>query len=469
VNYYYGGNFLTTQTNALLADNNTSDVTVVEFPLIYFIISLFYRAFGVNDLWFRLVQVTIGFVGLVYLFKACYLLTKDWFYAGLIPMLIFTSPVYVFYLNGFIPDSVALSLTFGGFYYFLKFSESKNFRTWMVSMFFFLMAGLIKTSSLLPFFGLGGVALFELLDRLRKPGGRSMFEFQIKHIVSYLGVFLLIAGWYYYARVYSQAHGGSVSAVEIRPIWILNHNSIQEVLNMMKIRVLEGDYHQRVFLILSLALFLGMLPFYKRSNRFLYRFNILVVLGAFAFTLLFFRSMKIHDYYQINNLFLFVPLYLSFFVLVSKLWPGVYSSRWTKILLAAGVLFLVVKCDLNMKYRYSSDNWHYSSSMTNVSNFDIEPYLEELGIDRSAKVYCTPDPSINVSLYLCNRKGLTDFKHLGKLPFEERIAKMRSVGIDYVILANRENFPDVENLDEILGEKIGQTGTTEIFKLTFND
>ncbi len=67
----------------------TSDITVVEFPLIYFIISLFYRVFGVNEIWFRLVQVAIGYMGLIYLFKASYMVTKDWFYAGVIPMIIF--------------------------------------------------------------------------------------------------------------------------------------------------------------------------------------------------------------------------------------------------------------------------------------------------------------------------------------------------------------------------------------------
>jgi len=80
VNYYYGGNFLTPQTNALLADHMTSDVTVVEFPLIYYIISLFYKVLGLNVFWHRMFQVVIGFMGLIYLFKASYYFTRNWFY-----------------------------------------------------------------------------------------------------------------------------------------------------------------------------------------------------------------------------------------------------------------------------------------------------------------------------------------------------------------------------------------------------
>lgn len=465
VNLYYGGSFFTTQTNALLADGLTSDVTVVEFPLVYFIISLFYRVFGVHEFWFRAVQVAIGFTGLIYLFKASYLVTRDWFYAAVIPLIIFSSPVYAFYLNGFIPDSVSLSLTFIGLYYFLKFSDSRSFRTWLVSMLFFLLAGITKTSSLLPYLGLGGVAVLDLLGRLRKPGADSMFEFRFRHIISYLGVMVLIVAWYYYAKVYSEAHGGSVSAVEIRPIWRLDQGPIQDSWASLTRWFRLGDYHNRFFLILSLAIFTGMLPFYKRSNRFWYRFNVLVFLGAFAFTMLFFRSMRDHDYYQINNLFLLVPIYLSLFALISKTWPRVFASPWTKVVIAVMLLGLIYRCDRIMRDRYHPNNWHYNYSMTNMARYDIEPYLEELGIDRSAKVHCTPDPSINISLYLCNRKGFTDFWPYGKLPLDERVPELKRAGIEYVIVGNRENFPDVENLDELLGEKIGQIGTTEIFRL----
>lgn len=466
VNYYYGGNFFTPQTNALLADNYTSDITVVEFPLLYFIISIFYRIFGINEMWFRLIQVSLGFLGLIWLFKASYHFTRDWFYAGVIPMLIFTSPIYVFYLNGFIPDAVALSLSFGGFYYFLKYSKSRRFRSWMVSMLLFLLAGLTKTSSLLPFFGLGGVAVLDFMERWKRPEFKSMFDFQFKHLLSYGAVIFLIVLWYIYAKVYSEAHSGSVSAVEVRPIWILNQESIREVLDTMARRGREGVYHLWIFLGLSLVLFLGMLPFYKKGDRFLYRFTILLFIGALAFTLLFFRSMRDHDYYQINNLFLLAVLYLSVFVLISKLWSRIYTSVWTKIIVTAGLVLLVLNCDKVMKYRYSNEDWHYYSSLKYIDYFDIEAYLEELGIDRSARVHCTPDPSINISLYMCNRKGLTDFSKVDDLNFEQRIEKMRRLGIEYVILGDRENFKDVENLDQLLGEKVGQTGLTEIFKLS---
>jgi len=465
VNLADGGSFFRTQTHALLADNLTSDVTVVEFPLIYWIISLFYRVFGVNELWFRLVQVAVGFMGLTYLFKASYILTKDWFYAGVIPMIVFTSPIYIYYLNGFIPDSVALSLTFGGLFYSLKFSENKRTRTWVVSMLFFLLAGLTKTSSLLPYLGIGGVAVLDLVQRLRGKEETGMFVFGWKHILAYGSVLLLIFAWYFYAKIYSDAHTGSVSAVELRPIWVLDHNRQLEVWEGMKKWFWEGAYHYPWFLFLTLAIFLLMLPFYKKSNPFIYSLNILVVTGALAFTLMFFRSMKVHDYYQINNLFILVSIWLGFFTLAAKQWPRIYGSIWTKLVVVLLMVRLWYPCDQNLLWRYTHENYTFYHSKENIARFGIEPYLEELGIDRDTKVHCTPDPSINISLYMCNRKGLTDFGPLHDMPLEDRVEVLKKVGIEYVIIGNRESFPDA-NLDEIFGEKVGQKGTTEIFKVS---
>ncbi len=54
---------------------------------------------------------------------------------------------------------------------------------------------------------------------------------------------------------------------------------------------------------------------------------------------------------------------------------------------------------------------------------------------------------------------------MNKLPLEERPEKLRKMGIEYIIIGNRENYPDV-NFDEIFGEKVGQKGTTEIYKVS---
>jgi len=462
VNYYYGGNFLTPQTNALLADKMTSDVTVVEFPLIYYVISVFYRIFGINAFWHRMVHVAIGFMGLVYLFKASHYFTSNWFYAGIIPMIIFTSPIYAFYLNNFIPDAAALSLTFGGFYYFMKSSQEEKFRPWLISMGFFALAGLTKTSSLLPYFGLGGVALLDLVLRKRRD---SYFQFSAKYIGTFIMVLIFIFGWYFYARIYSDMHKGSVSPIAIRPIWTMDKKTILDTLAGMKGWFVPGFYHAKYFLYISLAVLVATIVWIRKANPFLARWNLLIFFGSVAFTLFFFIDMRQHDYYQMNNLFLLVTLYLTFFSIVAKALPGVYNSIWSKGVVTVLVFLLFLHCNDRMDFRNSERDWFYVASSKTIEMWDIEDYLEEIGVDRTSKVYCTPDRSINISLYFCNRKGLTDYAVLRIPSIEERLEKMKEYQIEYVILGSREPFKEVENLDQLLGEKIGQTGDTEIFRL----
>ena len=185
-----------------------------------------------------------------------------------------------------------------------------------------------------------------------------------------------------------------------------------------------------------------------------------------AFTFLFFQDMLLHDYYQMNNLFLLVTIYLTFFSILSNALPRVYHSIWAKAFISVAMLIMFLHCNDRMDYRNSERDWFYRASIKTIEMWDIEDYLDEIGIDRTRKVYCTPDESINISLYYCNRKGLTDYSQYHSLPLEERLEKMKQHQIEFVILGSREPYKEVENLDQLLGEKIGQTGETEIFRLT---
>ena len=467
VNLARGGSFFATQTNALIANDCTTDVTVVEFPLIYLIISVFYRIFGVHEFWFRFVQTVIGFMGLVYLFRLSFHFTRNWFAAAFVPLVIFTSPIYAFYLSGFIPDAVALSLTFGGFWYFLRFSENGRRRTWLLSMLFFLLAGLTKTSSLLPYLGIGSVALLEMLRRRRGGEASSLFTFNRFTILSFVSILVFIFAWYLYAALHYKAHpayGGSVSGVTLRPIWRLDSEAITATAQGILYWFKRGEYHATWFLWTSLGVFIFNLFQPRRADPFLYRLSIMVVLGALAFSMLFFRSLRNHDYYLINNLFILVPVYLTFFTILSARLPRLYQSPWSGLVLVAAAVFLVMNCSRVMHFRYSERDLYFVSSSRTLEMYDIAGYLDEIGVPRDARVHCYPDQSINISLYLCDRKGLTNYSPMRHLNLEERLAWCRERGFDYLILGSREDFAD-EDLETILHQRVGIMGDTEIFRI----
>ena len=464
LNLSQGGSFFATQTNALLADNFQSDVSVVEFPLIYLIVSIFYRIFGVHEFWFRSFQVLLGFMGLLYLFRAAHFFTRDWFYAAFIPLIFFTSPVYAYYISGFIPDAVALSLTFGGFWYFLKYSENRKTGTWIWSMVFFALAGLSKTSSLLPYLGIGAASLLELWRRYRGKEASRLFAFQGKTIFAFLGVLILVFAWYLYARLHINSHGGTVSGVEIRPIWNMDRETIGATLEQMNYWFERGVYHANWFIYLTLAVFLFNLAFPRKADGFLYRLSILTVFGALAFTMLFFFDMRNHDYYQLNNFFIYIPIYLCFFTVLKELAPRIYGSWWSRGILLVLVVFMAINCADTTRFRYSERDLYYVSSKKNLEMYDLGDALEELDVPADSRVHCTPDRSINISLYLCRRKGLTDYGPMRNMNMEERLAFCREIGIEYLILGSGEQF-EGEDLDGLLGTPLVLHGKTKIYKI----
>lgn len=470
-NEYMEGDYLKTKTNALLADNRTSDTTIVEFPLIYNIVALLYKLFGPQEFLFRLVNILIGFLGLFTLFKTSRLILNDRFYAFVIPLLIFTSPIYVFYLNNFIPDAAALSLSFIGIYFFFRFYYSQQQWFWYIAMFFLAIAGLVKTASLLFYFAIGFILFFNLVisKRHKFPGIPTRF----KYIASYLLVLLVILSWYTYARIYSNIHEGdvTVSAVEIRPIWELSNSGVKSIWNAIVTRWFKGGaYHSPLFLMLTLAIAIINFVVVRKKQRLLILLQGLLLFGATCFTLAFFRSMKVHDYYQICNLIVLVFIYLTAFSALKNNYPHIFNSRYTKLGLAVLVVLLINDCRLNMNYRYSVESYDYHWSRKNLEMYgELTPYLRSLGIEREDIVYCSPDPSINISLYLIDQKGYTDFRHAWKdMDFAEKYETMKANGLEYVIIGDTAGFTEKNKVPFSavdFGKQIGKFGKTGIYSV----
>ena len=459
-NYYYNSFDYKTRTNALLADNRSSDVTIVEFPIVYYFVSILYRIFGPHEFLYRIVNILIGFLGLFCLFKAALLLFKDKWYALAVSVFVFTSPIFVFYTNNFIPDATCLSIEFIGMYFFFKYYYHRNVKHWYLSLFFMLIGGLIKTPSLIFFFSISAIGLYNIFIEKKKyfPSFKIFF-------LSVTGVLLVLFAWYAYSKIYSDIHGGSVSPVGIRPLWILPKDIINITLDRMSERFNKGDYHSSKFLLLTLLLLIINAFFYKKYPRLLNQLVILTVFGAISFTLLFFRSMRQHDYYQLGNLVIIPIIYLSFFTMLYNQYPKIYQSLITKGFLVVIMVLLINDCRINMNKRFCNSDWSYYSSMKKIYQFgELEPYLRRLGIERNDIVYATPDISINISLYLMNQKGFTDYgsQHLSPI---DRLNYLKERGLEYVIVGDRKEVANFDQLENHFGNKIGQFGTTEIYKV----
>jgi hypothetical protein len=462
-NYAHEGDFLLPRTHNLQADDLTSDVSVTEFPVFYYLIGMLYRIFGTHEIIYRLVQLIIGFTGLFFLYRLGLLIFRNILYAMIPPLIVFTSPIYVYYINNFIPDAPSLSIVFIAFFFFYRFYLQGNNRDFLISMLFFALAGLIKTPAFLLYFAIAGVFLLEKLFRTGFKNDGTLFNNWKRQSAAMAVVLLAAVGWYAYAKIYTDLHGGTVSNVEIRPIWILSGETIRATWEAVRERFYYGNYHSPWLLGLTAVLLLHNLFRWKQYNRLLSWLSVLVLLGGISFSLLFYRSLRNHDYYQMNNLLILVLVSMNFLLWVKNNKARIYRSVLFKSALAGLILFLFISCEKIMKeYYYGGWYMNYARETYNEKYDNITPYLRSLGIDRQDPVYCTPDISINISLYLMDQKGHTDFFRKN-VPFGEKLELFSASGAKYVILGDTTAMPG-EPGDYGL-TKIGERNGVRIFRI----
>ncbi len=467
LNYYHEGEFLHPRTHNMQVDDNSSDITVTEFPILYYFIGMLYRVFGFHEFIYRLVNVLIGFTGLFFLFRLGLKKFNNTFYALVPPLLVFSSPIYAFYINNFIPDATSLSLVLIGFYFFYTYSDSGRTREIIFSLVFFALAGLIKTPAFLLFFAILGIFGLEWFFRVSFKKDRLIFKERIRMLLLSLLVMLITIAWYAYAKIYSDTHGGVVSPVEIRPIWRLSSDTISAAWTAVSERFRNGNYHSPGLIILMFGLIIHNLVFWKKYDRLLSWLVMLSFFGGICFSLLFFRSLRQHDYYQMNNLIILVLVSFNFFLYFRERFPRLYRSWISKSIVAILVLFLVFKCHTFLKDKYYG-GWYmeYSTENYNYRYGEITPYLRSLGIERYDKVYVTYDPSINISLYLMDQKGFTDFFRKDRT-FSQKVEFFSEKGLKYVLIGD---YDTIDTPPEDIGlEKIGEYNGVGIYRTEFKD
>ncbi|MGI4869727.1 MAG: hypothetical protein ACRYFX_00965 [Janthinobacterium lividum] len=133
----------------------------MEFPLQAYVAALGGLVFGreaINPL-FRGLDVAVGVLGFWYLFRLVYERTGS-FVRALVPgAFLLSSPTYTGYVASCLPDPVSLSLTFVGYYYWLRYFRQGRFRSLAVALGVLTLAGLIKTTSALHLGSVVGITL----------------------------------------------------------------------------------------------------------------------------------------------------------------------------------------------------------------------------------------------------------------------------------------------------------------------
>ena len=402
LNYYQGGmNPLDPQVHNLTSDQGTTGKCYPsEMPWLYYLVACLYKVFGYHEWLFRAMNTMLFFIGLFFLFRTVRLLVQDVFWAIAIPLLLFTSPLVVFYANNFTVNTSALALTLVAWYFLVRYLLQPERKWFRVALLFFFLAASLKVTALFSLAGCGAVYLWGLF-RAERP---RLFDKQSGFIIFVPAVVIILAAYLVFAGLYNKRHDCTYFSTSIFPLWSLQPGEVQYVLHNMRHIWLKDYFHVSVLVLLAAAFIYTLWA--RRRGIAAITVCTLVTAGLSAvYFVLQFRQFGDHDYYMVDVFILPALILLHALYMLRAQFPRLLHALPLKI--AFGVLLL-----LNVYYAAGRSAARYDEPVNdfeaNKDFYTVTPYLRQLGITPRDTVIAIPDFS-HVSLYLMNQKGWTEY------------------------------------------------------------
>lgn len=456
MNYYNEDvGFFEPQVHYLATDGTGR--TVSDFPLVYFFVAKLWKVFGHYEFIYRLVVLSICFVGLLALMKLVEDLLKDSVIALFISLLMYTSTILVYYSNNFLMNVPSFSMALIAIFFFYKFYKTDKDKFLYLSMMFYSIGALLKIPALTSYFALSALFFLEFIGVLKLKRNEKLFKRPLQQIPSFLAVLLIIFAWYFYAYSYNNLYNKGLFLIGILPIWDLDSERVSLIFEHAKILWFES-YHSSFIQYLSFLLLLTIIVFNKKVNRVLILVTGFLTLGFILFILLWFDVFAQHDYYLVNQLILMIAIFVTFFHLLKTNFQKFFANRWFRLALLLILVWNVSHCKENIYGRYHG--WQNDRHRLNTLNLEnITPYLDSVGVSYNDKVLFISDGSFNIPLYLMNRKGYTVKEYQSEETILSRLKR-----VDYLI-CNDSSYAERLFIKEHVEKQIGEYKNISIYSL----
>lgn len=453
--YNYNLNFFKTEIQNQLGDGGLSGKTAGEFPIIYYSVAKIWQAFGKAEWSFRLFQLSILFIGIFLLFRMLTPLIGSTLRAGFISLLVFTSPMFIFYGPNFLPDAPALSFTFAAWFFLYQFTQKhKNSSLWIASVFIFLATSL-KITTATSFIAIGVWIIFEIIF---VQSDKRVFNFRIKHFVPFIISIVLILSWYLYIDYYNDLHKADYMFRGIWPIWKMTSEQFNRIIDILN-KIYFKEFFWPPLQYVTILIWIFMLFKIKKIAPF-YGFLLIVMpLGFAAILVLWFQVLEGHDYYMITQIQVLVVVWGVFFSYLKN--KKFFNHPVVYIVLIAIVGFLANNGRIRHEERYEGwMNENYKLHFEALT--EIEPSFTSWNIKPDDLVISLPDYAINTTLYYMNRKGYTEFgcDYLAEETFKKRIQQ----GAKYLVI-NDTTILQQPAIRKFATTLVGQYRNVKVFNL----
>lgn len=473
--YQQGSSFLEPEMHLQFADEYSSGKSAGEFPIMYYMVGKYWSVFGFSYLSYRLGMLGLLIISLYVLFLTLHNAFKSTFWALIPTILVYSSPVFAFYGVSFLTDVPAFCLNILACCSLYFYVRSHRSLLLILAFGFFLLAGLIKVSSLIVFVFLMGLYVLEIFG-FKGLNTKPLFKNKIHSALGFFIVLMGVFSWYKYADYYNGLHGFKYTFNAIYPIWHEGGQSVSDIFKEI-ISITSYSWHSRITLVLLPIILIIVLIKFKTLPKVI-GFGVLATSsGAFLYFLLWSRLMGAHDYYYTPMLSLSIPLVITAVLLLKKEFQKLYTNKWILGIVCVFALYNVAYCYEYIQYRslktsgeatlinskelsgiYTWTNWFVKETYHPLAD---EEGLIALGIEKHDKVICLPDQSFNASLHFLNRKGWTNFAQYTE---SAQLDNLISKGASYLIVLEEEKLKQ-KFLQPFLQKPLGRLGNAWVFDL----
>ncbi len=451
-----------------------------EFPIIYYIVAKLWKILGQKAWVFRGVNIIIVFLGLMCLYKLFQKTIQDTHWALMLTLLLFTSPILVFYTNNFITDTPAFGLSLIGAWFFYKFYEKQKTKNLWLACLFFLFGALVKVTAAMLFLAILVVYVAELTGLIRFRNGAKLFNKSLLQGIPLLTVIVIALAWYVYSAWYNGQYNGEYFLLGIWPVWRMDYPLINQVTRIINENLIYQFFSIPV-IFTTVAMLALLLVFKEKVHKLMLVLTLLLAAGGLLYMVLWYRVFDVHDYYLLNLLIIVVAIMLTFFLYLRQNHPALLKSVKLKLVF---LLFLVLniyyaRVKNEIKYDRRTENheysflnrtneldywrwWHWYHETYLIAYESITPYLRTLGIERTDRVISINDPSPNISLALMDQKGVTDFG--SSIVDSARMQYEIDRGAKYLII-NNPDYYQKDFVQPFIKKKMGSYVNIDIYDL----
>ena len=479
---YYENNlpFLEPSIHQIGYSNNGK--TISEFPIIYYLVSKLWSLFGKHAVIYRLLNFLILVLGLYSLFRISISIFNNVFLAVFIVGITSSSPLITYYGNNFLADVPAFSIALCGWYFFYCFYEKGKNKYLIISAILFLLAGLIKVTSIISIAAIMGALALELIGFVKLKKDQKLFRKPFLQIIPFFIALLLIYSWIQYVKWYNTTNSGGVFLTGIWPFWEASTTEKIKIFNAFLGHILF-QFHSPIVLFSVVFANIFSFYFFKKNNKFVGIAQIIMVIGLFSFFLLFYNVFDVHDYYLSNWVIIIPASIISLFLILHSVNASIFKTKWVNILMVFIFIHSMYYGAALTRAKYFSDdffsneyvtfnqvsrlyyNWsHFNYQSTMGSCETVEPYLRSIGIKPTDRIISIPDQSINISLVLMNQVGFTDYGY-GHLEGKDRIEYFKNKGAKYIIVNDTSVLNNRDYLKPFTKTKIGSYKNINIYSI----